>query len=320
MPTNHSDNEGDEKPKTPVSRRGKNTPLINVTVNSGVNQTSTENSEGNENNPDHNGVTVNVVNPENNTAPQVAANKIANRAFLANIVIMGCTIILAAYAIKQAISAESAAKIAQSTLDTTRRYDSIALANQKITSRKSDSLDSIKFKADTLANGAQHKYFEAAKNEFDIENRPFLQIKNVSIDSSMRADNYYNDTYQQVWRIKFDIFNAGKQPFKITSGDYDYMVYPPPINPEYFFNKKGRHDATGIVVSGQSKDERHIIMPDVNKTYYLMMTVSTRASIILFGDLKYESVFTKKKYHYHFVDNIVFSPEIELQSLKLDEN
>src|ERR1700759_2606346 len=142
------------------------------------------------------------------------ANKISRWSTGVNFILMLCTVILAGYAIIQANSARDAAKIAQKTLDTTRKYDSITLANQKIADRKADSTDNIKNIRENDVFNAQKQFytntkkgidaqigaFKESRKDFEIENRPYLQVYNISIDSTDKKD----------WNLIFLLLNSGK--------------------------------------------------------------------------------------------------------------
>jgi hypothetical protein len=116
------------------------------------------------------------------------ANTISKSSTIANFCLLVCTVILAAAAIWQYGSANSAAKTAQQTLIETKKFDSTTLANQKVSNRKIDSIDSVKnerevatFNLQKSGLTAQIKALQQTQKNFEIENQPFLEADDVTV-------------------------------------------------------------------------------------------------------------------------------------------
>lgn len=126
-----------------------------------------------------------VVNiPPIDDAEAKEANRIARNNFkllLWTVIINGAlciaTISLAIFAYTQSNSSKSAAQIAQNTLDTTRKYAAITLANQKADSKKADDSAKSKYQREISVFNLQIEALNEAKSEFRTTNKPILQVE-----------------------------------------------------------------------------------------------------------------------------------------------
>lgn len=90
--------------------------------------------------------------------------------------------------------------------DAARRENEKIATENNIKYRKQFSLDSQSVRSQINA-------FQASQQKFEIENRPFVQVYNIKIDTSGSAGN-----------IKFTVFNYGKFPAKIEYVKYRISV------------------------------------------------------------------------------------------------
>jgi hypothetical protein len=107
------------------------------------------------------------------------ANTISRFSVFVNSILAVCTITLAAYAIKQAISADTSAKTALKTYISDSTNSQRVYRRDSINEAKSDTIDSIKQVRYNELVHAQIGSFEEAKKEFEIENKPLIQILNI---------------------------------------------------------------------------------------------------------------------------------------------
>jgi len=234
MPTDKPENHEDTTPEKPVTN--SQSPIAGgEPQNSSEEQVRTDQADNHEKHRNKPHIIRISKIPKIDVIEGVEANRIAKRAnwisfgtAIVNFLLFGCTVILATISIRQANSADHAATTADKTYRADSSNNEHVFENQKILQRKIDSSDKIKSKHEDSVFNYQKKSLNAqiasineTKNEFDLENRPFLQVTDISIDTS-KADEIEGS---------FRISNTGKQPAqiitaKITSGDtHKYFPY-----------------------------------------------------------------------------------------------
>jgi len=143
-----------------------------------------------------------------------------------------------------------------------------------------------------------------SQQQFEIENRPYLQVKVMGIDS-FRTN--------EPWIVTFNLINIGKQPLKIISGGCSSEVEMPPF---YNYLKKYAVDFNkGVtsVASGAIAEENIAINPNLG-------VYSNRNYIVINGEVFYQSDFTRIRHHFKFQIAIHLLPELTWQTPILSDN
>ena len=191
---------------------------------------------------------------DDGTANAIAkrANSISIVSTVVNIILMVCTVILAAYAIVQANSSRSAATIAQNTLDETKKFNKEVFRRQdSLNKAQKQSDNERKVKDDSVFNAQKEFYatqkmgvdsqiaaLRETKKEFEIENRPLLQIVDLKMDTLAVGKRL---------KIAFSLINYGRQPVKVIKSEirigFSYkkynngkIIYPAPTPLQHIDN------------------------------------------------------------------------------------
>lgn len=207
--TNQKDDTDNNLKNTPDSKR----------ITKPVDQNKVNADSNTSKKADKNKYEIIVTLPENKDGNEQAiiANRIseqANRLFIYSIIInsivLVATLILAGAAIYQYRTSQSAAQIAQKTLDITIAYNRSTDSLKKIDAIKADSTEKGKFKRDTAAFNLQAKSVNsqiASLKEIQKQSESYLQIKiKGPIEYSNGTITFY-----------YQIVNLGKYPAKLTS-------------------------------------------------------------------------------------------------------
>jgi hypothetical protein len=243
--------------------------------------------------------------PQKDNTEAIAANTIAKGAntisiwaVAVNIFLFLITLALAYISYRQYKSSDDAAKTANLTLAETRKFNSTTLANQKISDRKSDSLDRIKSMHDDSVFEYQKKSLNAQidaikenQKEFEIENRPFIAIANIIGDTPIinRRMNY--SAY---------LANTGKQPAFIISTNYQFIT----TYDSTYTNMDNIPKIPGIEHSFVTN---HELIPVLGNSSYIANkeTVEYSKSHPMFtyfrGIIAYRGITKNKKYLFKFI-------------------
>jgi len=237
MPTNHKNSDSENNLSKPTSNRNKNAPVINLSINTGAEQINDLDIKHEKDDNSKGSVTVNVVSQPNEYSHQVAANdiakisnKISNKSFWINAGLFIGTLILAIIATCQYRSSQTAASIAQQTLDSTNAFNRRMFKLQRDAYKSSDienkiTLTQTKDYNDKLLSAQKDVLTETrkdaikkdkrdsinfieTKNEFETENRPFLQVANLTISPLQHG---------MPFKLTYYFNNFGKLPAKVIS-------------------------------------------------------------------------------------------------------
>lgn len=225
------------------------------------------------------------------------ANRISGISGAINLVLMVCTIILAIVAIQQANSARDAAQIAKNTLDETKAFNKQTLKRQDSSNLVQATSDSQKYSRDTATFNLQKKglqaqitAFKEAQKEFDIENKPFIQIMGFTIDT-------LSPTYRV--GISFYFKNSGKQPVRCFHNKYgvdfekgDKFIMKPNINWTY--------ENLNSYLAGTTVSHSYWKSKDTMTTKDLNMILHGKAFGYVFGELQFENPANGKKGVYKY--------------------
>ena len=161
-------------------------------------------------------VIVNIPKEENKTA--ITANRIAIFGTIINIVLAGLTYLLFQKTIEANKTSQSSLIEAQKAVDQAKRANDIAESNFKlaqISSASSDSISNINIDLTKKSVTTQIASIEKSQKEFELENRPLVQVGDIKIDS-IGADK---ETV-----VSFKIVNMGKFSAPVTYGKFNLSV------------------------------------------------------------------------------------------------
>ncbi|MDB5063554.1 MAG: hypothetical protein JWP67_3397 [Mucilaginibacter sp.] len=219
------------------------------------------------------------------------SNNISLAAVIVNTFILVVTAWLALTAVGQYKSASSAAQIA----DKTYKADSL---NKRVTRRTNDSLDNIKNKHDSLvfeyqkkSLGAQIASTQEAQKEFDIENRPLVQILNFAMDSINNGRHL---------KIKYDFINYGKQPVKGLTNRVRVDFLAKNKSPNYTKEGLMTSSVLNSYLSGMATSQNSwTSKAAINK---VDSTVIKNGDLITWvnGKFSFQNTVTHKKSEYHY--------------------
>ncbi len=112
---------------------------------------------------------------------------------------------------QSAYAANNSAIIAQKTLDTTRKYDSISLVKQQKAIDDNNASSQLAFKRANKSLTFQDSSLKETQKEFEIENRPLIQITHIKLVTF--------EIGKQV-EVDFNVTNFGKQPARIINNKH----------------------------------------------------------------------------------------------------
>lgn len=183
----------------------------------------------------------NIDNSETIKANDISkgANKIAFWSNVLSLLLFIITLIVGWISFFQYKSSISASQIAQKTFEITKRYNDSSLAIQQRTFKennadgiKRNKIDSENSQSAAKSIDAQINTLNETQKEFDIENRPFIQIIDIGFDTLASGKNVV---------ISYNIRNYGKQPVKILNSKiqviYWYSRGKPPVSNEGYSNQ-----------------------------------------------------------------------------------
>jgi hypothetical protein len=200
-------------------------------------------------------------------------------------------------AIKSAKSAEDAVKISANTLGADTIYNNKVYKQSRV---DADSNDKREDRRDTIAQtnlrlqnkilSAQIKAFEESQREFEIQNRPFLQISDLKLGDIKSGE---------LPTLEFNFTNYGKQPVKIIKNDYaSYLQNRYQIVPK--FGTYVQTDAASAYL-GQGKEYRNTL-----KMYVVINkkdSVDIKTGLAMFyidGALRFRNIVTNKVSVYYY--------------------
>lgn len=241
-----------------------------------------------------------VIKEESNSNQPLIANIIAAIGVLVSIVMFIYTYLLFTETQKSTKAAIKSADAAELAVMEQIKNDSINKINESIKSRN-DSVNTYKrFQLDSASIQAQIDYFNEIKKQFEIENRPFVQLGDFKLNPFQRVNN------QIVFPIKFRVVNFGKLPAQILEVNYDnfFMGDKDAIDSvdAYNIKYKTNYNVTiGNVADGGMEIDATII---IEEDWVYDKIQKGEWNYFLFGNIKYICPTTKKFYLYKFIYRI----------------
>ena len=266
---------------------------------------------------------------ESNT--KIKSNEIVNIIF--TIILAGATVVLAYYTFqlfketqnaridnKDAITAaKNSSNAAQNTVAEQRFNDSIMKRNDSIKFINDTTYANKKFFNDSISNKrnsdiskntlhAQIKSLAQAQNDFEIENRPFMNFIGITLDTT-----YPNN----VLKVSYKIFNVGKFPAKIisfkvkvgygidTSNTLTKEQKWYKSNDNEYLPNAGNYDGTVSITA-------------LNNSYITEIK-KNNIHVYFFCDMYYSSSILKKSYHSYLVYQIDYKPSANVIAIRNDE-
>lgn len=248
-------------------------------------------------------VIVNVPKEENKTA--IIANRIAIIGTFINLALAGLTYLLFIKTGEANKTSMQSLEQAQKAVEQAKRANDIADSNFRlsvIAAKSNDEISDANFKLSTQSLNAQIKSFQETQKQFEIENKPNLQIGGINIDSISRL------------KISFNIRNFGKQPAKIfsISSALVYTNNPNLTNAKYevakSFNSFVPQDGyVPFSISAGEKilNEQQIILLK-NGNYF----------VYIIGECKYLNTVNLQKRSYKFNYRISYNPDIDVKIIR----
>ncbi|SHM01366.1 hypothetical protein [Mucilaginibacter sp. OK098] len=315
MPPPPNNNPGQDKPKPPISNRSKNTPIVNISVNTSLDQVRNENATNYEQNTENRHVVINFSNPQSDNSPQIDANKIANRSVIINCGLFIFTAILAGISIWQGCLTRQSISIAERVFkaDTTN-------ANKVYTQSRKDATESDKrederdkraeknLKLQDSSLNAQIASLKETQKQFKAQNEPYLQIK---IDTILvRMDTQ---------KVFYSISNATKTPVKVLKSKC--FIYIDTINKKkdidtIKFSIKNFYITESLPYNGSITGKIKL-----TNDWFRYLTVYKKAYVYIDGVVIYENMVDKNVREYKYVVKIVnTSTEFPYQEFIRSEN
>ncbi len=183
------------------------------------------------------------------------------------------------------------------TFDETKHYnDNFLKAQQKAFVEAKKDAD-IREKRDSIA-------FQQTKKQFEIENRPYLQIVNVNIDTLEKGKPFY---------ISYYLNNFGKFPANVllvkTQITYSTnTVYEIPISFDKYTNIK-----TNFYVSNGVSQKLYTNGIDTLPKLFVDQYNNGKISLFFFGLCEFINPITNKKFIYKFKDRINNKPSFTIE-------
>lgn len=179
---------------------------------------------------------------------------------------------------------KKALKLANDQFEQSRTDNELARVERQKASEESYKRYRQQFILDSQSVDAQIKAFQASQEKSELENRPFVQVFNISIDTS-----------RNIGSIRFTVFNFGKYPARIEYVKYRIGVALA-ISPEkVIYLKWEDNDRKTYIASGLNS------LPEIS-----FMKANSNDAIKVFKDgqvityldveIKYTSYITKKTF------------------------
>ncbi|MDB5115411.1 MAG: hypothetical protein JWQ79_903 [Mucilaginibacter sp.] len=194
-------------------------------------------------------------------------------------------------------AAKAAVVISDSTFNATKRYNDSSLIEQEKVFQSNGKSAEKTFKF-------QDSSFREAQKELEIENRPFVVIANIRIDSAIAGSRLHYTA---------DINNAGKQPAYIIKSGYEFITSSDTAYKDIASIKEKKdiiniYLTNGATIPIRSQGVVPLIENDVNAMntgkYY----------VYLIGFLKYKG-FSKKLYTFNFSYRVNLKPPHDMKTI-----
>lgn len=257
-------------------------------------------------------IQVTVVQPPTDNSEIIEANKIAkeantiaNKSVYINLGLFIGTLLLAFLAWVQYNSSVSALKIAKQTLDSTNMNNHKVFKLQQAANNSADSSEKEKskreiaiFRLQKTSDSTQIAALQETQKEFEIENKPFLQVVNFKIDTIIS---------EKKWAIHYDYVNLGKQPIRSVK-DSIVVILDTDKSIRQFENKKASWVGKKInIYLTQQAVFKNEWKGDPIPDFLIKGIYSKKYSIYLEGKLFYINTQTKKKSKYEYLYKILFA-------------
>jgi len=178
------------------------------------------------------------------------------------------------------------------TLSETKRYDDNFLAAQE------KAFNENKKDAD-VRELRDKKSFEESKKQFEIENRPFLQLVNIRVDTI---------THGKPITITYYFYNYGRFPAKVISVNtqVEYGItndYPASKEVESPYNTK-----TNFYIANGISQQLSCVGRDTLPKNFVDSYNSGKISLFMYGYCEFINPITSKKFLYKFKNRINTKP------------
>ena len=225
------------------------------------------------------------------------ANEIAKKSNWVNFSLLVVTMLLAGAAFYQYSVSKNAAEIAKLTLDSANAFNSRMFKMQQdakksatLQAENKEKLDSQTFNLQKQGLDAQIKSLKETQKEFEVENKPLVQVINFQFDTLMHSKKIL---------ISFAFRNYGKQPVKCLTSKYavDFQTgieykEKQKINWNNVIQNAYLTNSTASFCTWKTGDT--INQASVNAIYN--GTIST----YVFGSMIYQNTVTSKKWMFNF--------------------
>ncbi len=206
--------------------------------------------------------------------------------------------------------------VAKDALEDSRKKDSVAASKQiiidsfeNIERTQRDIKDSLTIDLANRSLQTQITSIKETQKEFEIESRPLVQIVDFNIDSIGIDVNTV---------AKWNIANLGKFPARILSTKTVFM-YDDNRSVEYMKRlKQGNEIIVNFSISNEAKIPITISGVFHNEERFNRYREG-KSFFYLFGEYKYESFVTKKRFLYSFIYRISAFPRFNVIVLKSDD-
>jgi len=205
-----------------------------------------------------------------------------------------------------ASSAKMSAIIAQNTLDETRKYDSISLIKQQRAIDDNNTTSQLVFDRANKSLTLQDSSLKETQKEFYIENKPFIQLSEISVEDVPGTSSYL---------IKFNIQNFGKEPAQLISFKYKALGddNKDPVRVD-FSNMALVDGASGQYIPMQSWYRAN------QNTGYTPSGIFTaiktgKGCIYIVGEVEYINTISEAKYLFKFIYKISPYPSMDIKTI-----
>jgi len=258
-------------------------------------------------------IDINILSkPESSSLHQHIANLIALVAVIVSIILAYYTFRLYQKASTQTKAALDAVKFADSSYHSNKDYNEktlkkqqIALDRAQIDADNRDVQDKINSDRQERAINAQIASLNEAQKEFEVENRPFLNVADIKIDSFEIDKRVFVN-----WTVK----NSGKLPAKIITEKYGFIISPNSNYRELNAPMQSGEMDEGSYLTNSQIFPLHlradIITPQIYDDFK-----HQKLFMYLYGIYTYKNVNNEKLYSYNFSFRISLYPIYNVKTM-----
>jgi len=211
-------------------------------------------------------------------------------------------------------AAVNATKIAQRSLDETKRYNDSTLRSQKENNESSSADNKLRFKLDSTSVESQLASLKQTQRRFDAEHENFLEVKDFKVDFPNVAKNPV---------INFMLSNFGGT---ILVNDTRFGYQGGPIQDSVYLKKNAlekmksaKFQYNPIYISPQSPRTQTTEF-DVIKLQQFKNVINESFIIYFCGEIKYTGLITRKSMILRYLLSTNSINEIKYNILLMDNN